>query len=75
MTYLDGIVAFHRARAASDTRDLDGLYAQVGVGAPRGFAQALASLLLDCTSRFLQLFSTVVLFRLFMLRSTQPVVE
>lgn len=35
----------------------------------------LASLLLDCTSRFLQLFSTVVLFRLFMLRSTQPVVE
>ena len=31
MTYLDGIVAFHRARAASDTRNLDGLYAQVGV--------------------------------------------
>ena len=43
MTYLDGIVAFHRARAAGDTRDLDGLYAQVGVGAPRGFTQALAS--------------------------------
>ena len=41
MTYLDGIIAFHRARAASDTRDLDGLYVQVGVGAPRGFAQAL----------------------------------
>lgn len=41
MTYLDGIIAFHRARAASDTRDLEGLYAQVGVGAPRGFAQAL----------------------------------
>jgi hypothetical protein len=37
--------------------------------------EPLASLLLDCTSRFLQLFSTVVLFRLFMLRSTQPVVE
>jgi hypothetical protein len=35
----------------------------------------LASLLLDCTSRFLQLFSGVVLFRLFMLRSTQPDVE
>ena len=43
MTYLDGIVAFHRARAASDTRDLEGLYAQVGVGAPRGFAQALTN--------------------------------
>ena len=43
MTYLDGIVAFHRARAASDTRDLEGLYAQVGVGAPRGFTHALAS--------------------------------
>lgn len=33
---------------------------------------ALARLLLDCTSRFLQLFSSVVLFRLFMLRSAQP---
>lgn len=43
MTYLDGIVAFHRARAASDTRDLDRLYAQVGVSAPRGFAQALTN--------------------------------
>ncbi|MDX1299406.1 MAG: YciC family protein [Pseudomonas sp.] len=32
----------------------------------------LASLLLDCTSRFLQLLSSVVLFRLFMLRSSQP---
>lgn len=41
MTYLDGIIAFHRARADNDKRDLDGLYAQVGVGAPRGFAQAL----------------------------------
>lgn len=38
-------------------------------------ADPLASLLLDCTSRFLQLFSTLVLFRLFMLRSTQPAVE
>ena len=36
---------------------------------------ALASLLLDCASRFLQLFSSVVLFRLFMLRSAQPEVE
>lgn len=36
---------------------------------------ALASLLLDCTSRFLQLFSSVVLFRLFMLRSSQPDIE
>lgn len=36
---------------------------------------ALVSLLLDCIGRFLQLFSTVVLFRLFMLRSTQPDVE
>jgi len=36
---------------------------------------ALASLLLDCASRFLQLFSSVVLFRLFILRSTQPDVE
>ncbi|MFP5424092.1 MAG: YciC family protein [Gammaproteobacteria bacterium] len=36
---------------------------------------APASLLLDCASRFLQLFSSVVLFRLFMLRSTQPEVE
>lgn len=35
----------------------------------------LASLLLDCASRFLQLFSSVVLFRLFILRSTQPDVE
>jgi hypothetical protein len=35
----------------------------------------LASLLLGCTSRFLQLFSSVVLFRLFMLRSTQPDIE
>jgi hypothetical protein len=36
---------------------------------------APASLLLDCTGRFLQLFSSVVLFRLFMLRSTLPDVE
>jgi len=36
---------------------------------------ALASLLLDCACRFLQLFSSVVLFRLFMLRSAQPEVE
>ncbi|WNF46085.1 YciC family protein [Pseudomonas sp. SG20056] len=36
---------------------------------------ALTSLLLDCASRFLQLFSSVVLFRLFMLRSAQPEVE
>jgi hypothetical protein len=36
---------------------------------------SLASLLMDCTNRFLQLFSSVVLFRLFMLRSTQPDVE
>lgn len=36
---------------------------------------SLAGLLLDCTSRFLQLFSSVVLFRLFMLRSAQPDVE
>ena len=36
---------------------------------------APASLLLDCASRFLQLFSSVVLFRLFMLRSAQPEVE
>ena len=36
---------------------------------------ALASLLLDCASRFLQLFSSVLLFRLFMLRSAQPEVE
>ncbi|PTS85419.1 hypothetical protein DBR00_06465 [Pseudomonas sp. HMWF032] len=36
---------------------------------------ALANLALDCTSRYLQLFSSVVLFRLFMLRSTQPDVE
>ena len=35
----------------------------------------LASLLLDCASRFLQLFSSVVLFRLFILRSTRPAVE
>ena len=33
---------------------------------------ALVSLLLDCIGRFLQLFSTVVLFRLFMLRSNAP---
>ncbi|MBA4291048.1 MAG: hypothetical protein C0439_18925 [Pseudomonas sp.] len=32
-------------------------------------SNALASLALDCLSRFAQLFSTVVLFRLFMLRS------
>lgn len=38
-------------------------------------ADPIASLLLDCISRFLQLFSTVVLFRLFMLCSTQPAVE
>lgn len=38
-------------------------------------SNALTSLLLDCTSRFLQLFSSVVLFRLFMLRSSQPDVE
>jgi hypothetical protein len=38
-------------------------------------ADPIASLLLDCINRFLQLFSTVVLFRLFMLRSTQPAVE
>lgn len=36
---------------------------------------ALARLLLDCTSRFLQLFSSIVLFRLFMLRSAQPDIE
>ncbi|MCE5362307.1 YciC family protein [Pseudomonas anguilliseptica] len=36
---------------------------------------SLLSLLMDCTNRFLQLFSSVVLFRLFMLRSTQPDVE
>ena len=36
---------------------------------------ALTSLLLDCASRFLQLFSSVVVFRLFMLRSAQPDVE
>jgi hypothetical protein len=36
---------------------------------------APVSLLLDCTGRFLQLFSSVVLFRLFMLRSTLPDVE
>ncbi|MFZ3153028.1 hypothetical protein [Pseudomonas sp.] len=36
---------------------------------------ALARLLLDCASRFLQLFSSVVLFRLFMLRSAQPEAE
>lgn len=38
-------------------------------------AQALPRLLLDCTNRFLQLFSTVVLFRLFMLRGNQPAIE
>ncbi|HEX5843745.1 MAG TPA: YciC family protein [Pseudomonas sp.] len=38
-------------------------------------AQALPSLLLDCANRFLQLFSTVVLFRLFMLRGNQPAIE
>ncbi|MGE6791244.1 hypothetical protein ACQKFS_04380 [Pseudomonas guineae] len=36
---------------------------------------ALTSLLLDCISRFLQLFSSVVLFRLFMLRSSLPDIE
>ena len=36
---------------------------------------ALASLLVDCMSRFLQLFMSVVVFRLFMLRSSQPDAE
>ena len=35
-------------------------------------SNALASLLMDCIGRFLQLFSSVVLFRLFMLRSSLP---
>lgn len=35
-------------------------------------ADSLLSLLLDCLNGFLQLFSTVVLFRLFMLRSSLP---
>jgi hypothetical protein len=38
-------------------------------------AEPLASLLLSSMNRFVQLFSSVVLFRLFMLRSTQPAIE
>ena len=38
-------------------------------------AEPLASLLLSSMNRFLQLFSSVVLFRLFMLRSTQSAIE
>jgi hypothetical protein len=38
-------------------------------------AEPLANLLLSSMNRFLQLFSSVVLFRLFMLRSTQPAIE
>lgn len=43
-TYLDKIVAHHRARAAADTRDLDGLIALArSLPAARGFTQSLRS--------------------------------
>lgn len=42
-TYLDAILAAHRARAAADTRRLDNLVAEAsGCGTPRGFGPALA---------------------------------
>lgn len=41
-TYLDDIVAAHRAAAAQDRRDLDELFARAAAaGAPRGFAASL----------------------------------
>ena len=43
-TYLDGILEWHRARAASDTRDLESLIdAARACPPPRGFARAIAS--------------------------------
>lgn len=43
-TYLDGILAAHRARAASDSRDLDVLVAQARACVPpRGFARAITA--------------------------------
>jgi indole-3-glycerol phosphate synthase len=43
-TYLDEILAFHRARAAADGRDLEALVTQAaGALEPRGFASALAA--------------------------------
>ena len=41
-TYLDGILEWHRGRAAADTRDLDGLIGEARRQAPpRGFAAAV----------------------------------
>lgn len=43
-TYLDGILAAHRARAASDSRELDVLVAQARACVPpRGFARAITA--------------------------------
>lgn len=41
MTYLDGIIAHHRQRAANDTRDLDALRAQAGTAPAGRFVRAL----------------------------------
>jgi indole-3-glycerol phosphate synthase len=43
-TYLDGILAFHRARTAADERDLDSLVATARACVPpRGFSRAISS--------------------------------